>query len=238
VKTLLSIGDNSAELISRFKREGEIGQRLNHPNIAGVHDISEDAATGTLYMVMDYLEGEDLSRLLKRETKLDIPTTIGIISDLAAALDVAHGEGLVHRDIKPSNVMLVDSGDNEEVRAVLMDFGITKLKDSNTITGTGAIGTIGYMAPEQIIEARNVDFYADIYALGVLTFEMLLGEKPFTGGAAQVMFAHIQQPAPDPRDYDDDLPRHIAKAILKALEKDPADRFSSAGEFAKALSAD
>ena len=223
------------EMISRFRREGEVGQRLTHPNIAGVYDIEQDSTTGTLYLVMDYLDGQDLSTVLEQEERLDLATTTRWICDLAMALDVAHADGLVHRDIKPSNVMIVDRDDAKH--AVLMDFGVTKLKNANTLTGTGAIGTIGYMAPEQILDARTVDIYADIYALGVLTYEMLLGERPFTGGAGQVMFAHIQQPPPDPRDTDSSVPRSIAKAIMMALAKDPSERFSSAGAFADMLSA-
>lgn len=235
IKTLLASKNTDPEMISRFRREGEVGQRLTHPNIAGVYDIEQDSTTGTLYLVMDYLDGQDLSTVLEQEERLDLATTTRWICDLAMALDVAHADGLVHRDIKPSNVMIVDRDDAKH--AVLMDFGVTKLKNANTLTGTGAIGTIGYMAPEQILDARTVDIYADIYALGVLTYEMLLGERPFTGGAGQVMFAHIQQPPPDPRDTDSSVPRSIAKAIMMALAKDPSERFSSAGAFADMLSA-
>lgn len=234
IKTLLTNKSADPEMISRFQREGEVGKRLNHPNIAGVYDIEQDATTGTLYMVMDYLDGHDLGTLLEEKKRFDVLTMSQMINDLALALDVAHADGLVHRDIKPSNVMIVNDGEGEH--AVLMDFGITKLKNANTLTGTGAIGTIGYMAPEQIIDARTVDIYADIYALGVLAYEMLLGERPFVGGAGQVMFAHIQQPPPDPRDKDDTIPRAIAKAIMTALAKDPSERFPSAGAFAEVIS--
>lgn len=233
IKTLLSDRTPAPELVERFKREGEIGKLLNHPNIANVHEIAED--NGTLYMVMDYLEGQDLGDLLKQEGKLDVETAQEIIQNLATALDVAHAEGMVHRDIKPGNVMMVLNDDNETYRAILMDFGISKLKNANTLTGTGAIGTIDYMAPEQIVEAKTVDHRADIYALGILSYKILTGELPFSGGVAQVMFAHIQQPASDPRDIDDTIPRAMAKATLCALEKDPADRFDSAGEFADAF---
>jgi len=233
IKTLLTNKTPEPELIARFKREGEIGQRLNHSNIAHVYDIAED--NGTLYMVMDYYDGEDLGTWLKREDKLDHETVREIVRDLTSALDVAHREGMVHRDIKPANIMMMLNDDNETHRAILMDFGISKLKDANTLTGTGAIGTIDYMSPEQILEAKSVELYADIYALGILTFRMLTGELPFKGGAGQVMFAHIQQPAPDPRDIDETVPRQMAKAIMRALEKDPLYRFDSATAFAGAF---
>lgn len=229
IKTLLKDIANTPEIIKRFQREAEAGQVLNHPNIARVHDIAEH--DGTIYMVMDYLEGQDLAAWLKRHRKLDLDMARGIVHGITAALDHAHTQGFVHRDIKPSNIMLVQNDAPGKYRSVLMDFGITKIKDANTLTGTGAIGTIDYMAPEQIMNARAVDHRADIYALGVLLYEMLTGTRPFSGGPAQVMFAHIQQPAPDPRDVNPDLPRPIAKAITRALEKSPDDRFNSALEL-------
>lgn len=235
IKTLLASKQADPEIVSRFRREGEIGKQLQHPNIANVYEIEQDANTNLLYLVMDYLEGEDLKTLLEQHEILDLQMTAMIISDLAQALDAAHNEGVVHRDIKPANVMIVTTADGGQ-RAILTDFGIIKLKDAHTITQTGAIGTIGYMAPEQILDARTVDIHADIYALGIVTYEMLVGTLPFTGGAGQVMFAHIQQPPPDPRAKNNTIPRDVAKAILKALEKDATNRFASAGEFAKILS--
>jgi eukaryotic-like serine/threonine-protein kinase len=121
-------------------------------------------------------------------------------------------------------------------QVVLMDFGIAKIRDAVTrYTGSGAIGTIDYMAPEQIVAAKEVDKRADIYALGVMAYEMLTGEKPFTGGAAQVMFAHLQQPAPDVYDTGQDIPMSAAHAIQRAMAKDAQDRYASAGEFVAAL---
>jgi serine/threonine-protein kinase len=151
--------------------------------------------------------------------------------DIGAALDAAHQQGFVHRDLKPGNIMIRPNG-----QAVLMDFGVTKMTDaSSSLTGTGALGTIDYMAPEQIMSAKEVDHRADIYALGVMLYEMMTGERPFKGGPAQVMFAHIQQPPPDPRDINAEIPRHIARAIMQAMSKNPEERFQSAGEFAAAL---
>jgi serine/threonine protein kinase len=139
----------------------------------------------------------------------------------------------VHRDIKPSNVML--RGD-DPTEAILMDFGIAKIEDGKTrLTGSGAIGTIDYMSPEQILAAKEVDKRSDVYALGVIAYEMLTGERPFEGNAAQVMFAHLQKPVTDPRQHRSDLSETIASAILKALEKQPEDRFESAGAFVGAL---
>ena len=233
VKTLLTDRAHDPELIRRFQREGEAGLQLNHPNICNVREINE--SDGIAYIVMDYLNGQDLHDYLKQNTTVDVTTLREWMADLAGALNAAHAQGMVHRDIKPGNIMLVPRDDNETFRAVLMDFGITKLKDANTLTKTGAIGTIDYMAPEQIMSAREVDHRADIYALGIVAYEILVGKKPFDGGVAQVMFAHMQQPPPDPRAADEAIPRGVAKAIMQAMAKKPDQRFDSVEAFRTAL---
>lgn len=228
IKTLLASEAQDHEMLQRFQREATTGQSLDHPNIAKVS--GSGAIEGTPYLIMEYIPGSDLRTLLKAEGKLDEETTVTIIKQLCSALDVAHAQGFVHRDIKPANIMLRENGE-----AVLMDFGVTKVKEAHTITGTGAIGTIDYMAPEQIMSAKTVDNRADIYALGIVAYELLTGEKPFTGSAAQVMFAHIQQPPPYARDVNPTIPKQIADAIEQAMAKDPDDRFDSAEAFAKTL---
>lgn len=225
---------HQSEFLARFQREAQTGMALDHPHIVRVHDVG--AADGVHYMAMDYVEGFDMARHLKQRSPMPPEDTIDLLKSIADALDYAHGQGLVHRDLKPSNVMLRPRADGETYDAVLMDFGIAKISGAGTrYTGTGTIGTIDYMAPEQITTAREVDRRADIYALGIMTYEMLTGKRPFEGSAPQVMFAHLQQPAPDPRDIQPDIPRTAAKAILKALEKNPDDRFDSAEAFLKAL---
>jgi serine/threonine-protein kinase len=172
-----------------------------------------------------------------RQSKKFSPEDLNdIMSGLTAALDYAHEKGFVHRDVKPSNVMLCLNEDEETYRAILMDFGVAKIQDAETdLTGTDAVGTIDYMAPEQIEVSHAVDCRADIYALGVTLYEILTGEKPFKGSPAQVLFSHLQQPAPDPRKLNGDIPRHIARAIMKAMAKTPDARFRSAGALAAAL---
>ena len=187
------------------------------------------------YMAMDYVQGIDLHQQLKSHGWTPLDETLRIARDVGAALAVAHAEGFIHRDIKPSNIMLAQTSTTEAIRVILMEFGIIKLQDANTLTGTGAIGTIDYMAPEQIVSARQVDFRADIYAMGAMVYEMLSGKPPFRGGAAQVMFAHIQQPPPDIRDEDDAIPRHVALALLKALAKEPDERFDGVLSFVQTL---
>jgi protein kinase-like protein len=218
----------------RFVREAQTLTALNHPNI--VKMIGSGDSEGIAYLAMEYIEGEELAKRLKANGALSLDDTRDILIGLASALDYAHEQGFVHRDIKPSNVMLRRSRDGETWEGVLMDFGVAKIREAQTgLTGTGAIGTIDYMAPEQIMSAKEVDGRADVYALGVMAYEMLTGERPFKGSAAQIMFAHIQQPAPDPRDVKDNLPSSAAYAIKRALAKKPEERFATAGEFAAAL---
>lgn len=218
----------------RFLREAQTLTALSHRHIVSMMGAGE--SEGVNYLAMEFIDGEELGARLKASGPLPTDEACAILGDIAAALDYAHQQGFVHRDIKPSNVMLRRSSDGETWEAVLMDFGVAKIHDARTgITGTGAIGTIDYMAPEQIMAAKEVDTRADIYALGVMAYEMLTGQRPFKGGPAQVMFAHLQQPAPDPRDLRPDLARAAAKAILQALEKQPEDRFQTASAFIAAL---
>jgi serine/threonine-protein kinase len=219
----------------RFQREGEALTALQHPNI--VKMIAAGESEGVSYLAMEYVEGEELGRKLKAGGALPLEDSRDILKGLASALDYAHERGFVHRDIKPSNVMLRRNRDGERWEAVLMDFGVAKVREAASgLTQTGAIGTIDYMAPEQIMAAKEVDQRADVYALGVMAYEMLTGERPYKGSAAQIMFAHLQQPPPDPRDMKDGISREAAQAIMQAMAKKPDERFESAGAFAAALS--
>ncbi len=233
IKALPGAIAGDREHYARFSREARLTLSLNHPNIVKMHEYGEEH--GTAYMVMEYIEGEDLSKLIKTRGRLPLATARPYLQQVAAALDYAHGAGFIHRDIKPSNIMLRPGPDGSQ-QAVLMDFGVAKMTDSQSLlTGSGVVGTIDYMAPEQIKEAGTVDRRADIYALGLVTYELLTGTRPFKGNVAQVMFMHLQQPVPDPRDHQPDLTEQAAEAILRALEKDPAARFATAGEFVAAL---
>ncbi len=217
----------------RFVREAEIVSGLDHPNIVRVTDFGQEH--GAYYIVMELLSGPDLNNLLKQEKQISLLKTVGLLRGVADALDYAHQRGLVHRDIKPSNVMLDSS--TTPARAVLTDFGIAKISDAHTlITKTGMLGTFDYMSPEQIQASATVDSRADVYALGVMTYQMLTGSLPFERpNTGAVLLAHLNAPAPDAREITRDLPRRAAHAIQQAMAKEPKDRFKTAGEFIAAL---
>lgn len=237
IKVLPSELADNPQFRARFEREAKIAALLRHANIVPVFDYGTEGQM--LYMVMDYVEGQDLSERIKTTAPLPLAQTVQIVRDIASALDYAHGEGLVHRDVKPSNIMLqaltrVANSPNE--RAVLMDFGIVKLADATTaLTNTGMVGTLEYAAPEQILSAHEVDHRADIYALGVVTYQMLTGELPFKGGVGQLVFAHLQQPPPDPHTLNNSLPFEVSQAVLRCMSKSPSDRFDRASDLASAL---
>jgi predicted Ser/Thr protein kinase len=224
------------EFRTRFTREAQTLAALQHPNIVKLYGsgMTDD---GVHYLAMEYIDGQELSAVIHHGALTDYDALRDWLTSVAAALDYIHDMGLVHRDLKPSNIMLRPSARDTEIKeAVLMDFGIARVDVTGTrITGSGAIGTIDYMSPEQIMAAREVDKRSDVYSLGVIVYELLTGERPFKGGAGQVLFAHLQQPAPDPRDVNSSVPRALAHAVMQALAKKPEDRYPSAGEFAAAL---
>src|SRR2546429_815682 len=216
----------------RFLREIEIAARLSHPHILSLHDSGE--AAGFLYYVMPFVEGESLRDRLNREPQLPIDEAVRIAREVATALSHAHGHNLVHRDIKPENILL--SGGE----AVVADFGIARAivaAGAGKLTDTGlAVGTPGYMSPEQAMAQEHVDGRADTYALGCVLYEMLAGHPPFLGTTPQEVLArHTLDPVPPLRTIRREVPPAVEQAVLRALAKSPADRFPSAAAFSEAL---
>jgi serine/threonine protein kinase len=232
-----------ADFRQRFEREARAVAALKHPNIVQVFDFGD--VEGLYYMVMEYIAGKDLAHLMQENGPLPPTQTLPFLRDVAGALDYAHSQGLVHRDIKPSNVMLEPVGQVANLshhpptghRAILTDFGIVRLLDGGGgMTKSAIIGTLDYMAPEQIRASGEVDGRADVYALGVMAYQMLTGQLPFAGGhIGAMLMAHLQQPPRDPRELLPHLSAGAAKVLLQALAKEPEERFSTAGAFVAAL---
>jgi hypothetical protein len=231
VKVILG-GVADPQIRQRFLREAQVVAGLSHPNIVNIFDV--DVQDGQPYIVMDFVAGGSLAKRLA-SGPMPVDEAIEMLIPLAEALDYAHRQGLVHRDLKPANVLLQPDGS-----PVLADFGLARAAQPDTaarITASGMLlGTLAYMAPEQFA-GGDADARTDIYALGVLFFEMLTGRVPFDGDSAQVMYGHLQQPPPAPRLLVPALPDAIEKLVLSMLAKDPAARPQSAAEVAAALRA-
>jgi eukaryotic-like serine/threonine-protein kinase len=217
---------------ARFLAEIKISARLDHPHILTLIDSGD--ADGLLYYVLPYVRGESLRVKLTRERQLGLDEALTITRQVASALDYAHRQGLVHRDIKPENILL------QEGEAMLTDFGIAlavKEAGAGRLTETGlSLGTPQYMSPEQATGDRGIDARSDVYSLASVLYEMLAGEPPVTGANAQSMIAKLMTERPTRlRVLRDTVPVGVDAAVAKALAKTPADRFASAGEFARAL---
>jgi serine/threonine protein kinase len=236
---LLSRPSDSVEAIARFRREAEISSRLGHPNIVEVidFDCSDD---GQPFLVMELLAGEDLAARIERGP-LPLATALRIAEQLGAALAAAHTEGIVHRDLKPQNVFLTRRGDDADWVKVL-DFGISTIRGSGSgfTESQVVIGTPSYMAPEQAEgRLRDVDARADQFALGTLVYEMLDGTTPFRGESIPGVLYQVVHHRPPPLDQRvPGTPTHVARAVARAMAKDPAQRFSDVASFIAALRGD
>ena len=216
----------------RFLAEIKITARLDHPHILTL--IDSGAADGLLYYVLPFARGESLREKLQREKQLGLEEAVMITKQIASALDYAHKQGVVHRDIKPENILI------QEGEAMLADFGIAlavKEAGGNRLTETGlSLGTPQYMSPEQATGDRTLDARSDVYSLAAVLYEMLAGEPPVTGPSAQAMIAKLMMERPTHlRVVRESVPMAVDAAVAKALDKTPADRFATAGDFARAL---
>jgi len=219
----------AAEAHARFRREAQASGRLSHPNIVGVYDYGENADTA--WIVMELVEGGTLKSLIDRGERFPVAEVVRVMDQVLAALAYSHGRGVVHRDIKPANIML--AGDRT---IKIADFGIARI-ESSTMTQVGTVmGTPSYMAPEQL-RGEPVDARADIWAAGVVLYQLLTGEKPFDGGYSALMHRVMTTEPVPPSQLSVNAPRGFDAVVARALAKRPDDRFPNATAFAEAIRA-
>ncbi len=242
IKFLLPSMITNREVVERFQREARAAAKIRSQHVVRVSDVGA-LTDGVPYIVMEFLEGRDLGELLDRRGVLPIPLAVDYVLEACEALAEAHAAGIVHRDLKPANLFLARSADDTEMIKVL-DFGISKqisqdaaLQSSPSLTKTTDVfGSPTYMSPEQLKASRDVDVRADIWALGVILFEILGGKPPFGGGTvAEIFGAILHQPAPRLRELRKDAPPELERLLLRCLEKDAALRFQNVADLADAL---
>jgi serine/threonine protein kinase len=218
-------------VVARFQREARIVAALHHPHIVRIFEFEQDADRGLYYFVMEYVDGGSVARILKRQGKLPWQQAAEIALQVALGLAEMHKHGMVHRDIKPSNILIDKLGS-----AKLADLGLARHEGDGTdtqLTATGAVmGTIDYMSPEQIVDARKVDIRSDLYALGCTLFHMLAGRVPFHEGSAyQKIQQQISDPLPEVGPFAPDVPFQLVLILNRLTEKDPANRYQTPEEL-------
>jgi serine/threonine-protein kinase len=230
IKTLRSDAVSAdPSLLDRFKQEIKLARRITHPNILRTHDLGE--ASGLRYLSMEYVKGITLKHLVESDEILPTPVALRIAKQMCAGLAAAHEAGVIHRDIKPQNILIEPSGGLK-----IMDFGIARLTEDRGMTATGTvIGTPDYMSPEQA-RGLPLDFRSDIYSTGVVLYELFTGTLPFEGDSPlAVVLKHVQEKPPSPQTRNPRIDPKVAAIILRCMEKDPAERFSSVNELYEAL---
>ena len=217
----------AAELLGRFKREAQAAGRLNHPNIVSIHDYGED--DGLAFIAMEFIKGKDLQKYFDSEERFDLQRLVRIMCDVLDALDHAHRNGVVHRDIKPGNIMITDEG-----RVKVADFGVARIESSMMTQAGTRIGTPAYMSPEQH-QGLAVTGRSDLFSAGVILYQLLTGERPFTGEGYPLIHQILLRDPTSPSEINSNIPRALDAVTMKALAKRPEERFATAQEFAEAF---
>jgi serine/threonine protein kinase len=215
----------------RFDREARIAQRIVHGHVVPVLDVGEHE--GTPYLAQSFVRGGSLAEKIDRLGRLSIPDAVTMVTEVGGGLNAIHEVGLVHRDVKPANILLDEQG-----VCYITDFGLAKDSQASNLTRPGqAVGSLDYMAPEQI-RAEEVGPATDVYGLGCVMYCALTGQPPFADKSGMgVLWAHLQEEPPDPRNLRDELPEPLVAAVLAGLAKDPEDRPSSTVDYAAAIEA-
>ncbi|MDQ5918708.1 MAG: eukaryotic-like serine/threonine-protein kinase [Pseudomonadota bacterium] len=220
-------GGEAAELLSRFKREAQAAGRLNHPNVVAVYEYGEDE--GTAFIAMEYIEGRELKDIFDKNERVKLPDVLQLMTQVLDAIGHAHANGIVHRDIKPANVFLLPDG-----RLKVGDFGIARMESSNLTQAGSVLGTPAYMSPEQFM-GQTVDGRSDLFSAGVILYQFLTGEKPFTGQLTTIMHKVLKEDPIAPSELNVQVPAGFDGLIRKALAKRPDERFQNAQAFISAL---
>ncbi len=222
--------EEAGQYRERFLREAQAAGALIHPNIVAVHDIGKDPATENPYIVMEHVPGQDLKKVILSRAPLAEREAVGVVMQIAAALDYAHRRGIVHRDIKPANVLLTDQG-----RVKITDFGVARLPGSDLTRSDQFVGSPGFMSPEQL-KGGQVDGRSDLFALGVILYQLLTGKAPFEGeSVSEVLYRISTQPAEPPSETHIDVSPDFDPILERALAKEPGQRYQTGQEMIAAL---
>ena len=235
VKVLKDEFTTDNEFIKRFNTEAQAAASLSHPNIVSIYDVGHEEENNLYYIVMELVQGKTLKEIINAEGVLSWKWSLNIAMQIASALELAHKNGIIHRDIKPHNIIITEDG-----IAKVTDFGIAKAVSNSTITAFGTtIGSVHYFSPEQA-KGGITDAKSDLYSLGVVMYEMLTGKVPFDADTpVSVALKHMQEDAREPIDINNEIPSAVNKIVVKAMQKDPINRYNSAtemlGDLRKAL---
>lgn len=227
------------KIVARFSREARAASRISHPNALSVTDFGEDES-GHVFLVMEFLSGKTLKQVIRDDGPLPLQRVVDITRQIVDALNAAHTQGVVHRDLKSDNIMLLDTTTADYAK--VLDFGIAKINEPDGVTDTNltapnlVIGTPQYMSPEQCTQDSEIDARSDIYSLGVILYEMLVGHVPFSGDSpTMVMMKHLQEPVPSVLDERSDLPPAVARVVARAMAKVRDNRYQNVAELIEDL---
>ena len=225
VKVLRGDLASDEKFVKRFQREAKAASSLNHPNIVEMYDVGED--NGNYFIVMEYIDGKTLKSLIKKRGGLSISETVDIMMQLTSAIACAHDSFLIHRDIKPQNVLILEDG-----RVKITDFGIAIAMNSTELTQTNSVmGSVHYLPPEQA-NGAGATIKSDIYSLGILMYECLIGKLPFKGeNAVEIAIKHMKEKIPSMCSQNELIPQSIENIVLRACAKNPRNRYDSVAEM-------